>query len=276
MPRTTTFAISIDKWDYRETSQIVRFLTEGAGVVAALARGAFREKNSYQGPIDLLVYSRVTITRGDRETGLDLLTRCEVLTHFPEVRHDLRRYRAAMHLLRVVRETVREGQHLAGLFPLFRAALVALNDRPAAELAPIVFAFEWRLLRILGIGPCLTPCAACGTPMRPIPGASKGSPARGKCAGAEVFLSPADGGLVCLTCAPGRRAVLPVSSAGHRALRRLERATATEMAREPSLRSAFPELRRLLDAYFTYHLERPFEAAAWLDEIVSPGGRPAS
>ena len=54
MARHVTEAICIYRNPYGDTSQIVHWLTRDLGREAALIRGAFREKNRYQGNEDLL------------------------------------------------------------------------------------------------------------------------------------------------------------------------------------------------------------------------------
>src|SRR5262245_28348871 len=95
--RVHTPAIVIQRFAYGETSQVVHLLTEKLGRVVVLAKGAYREKNGYEGPLDLLVRGDVSISLVQgRELGL--LVRRRVATTYPSLRCDLRRFAAASHV----------------------------------------------------------------------------------------------------------------------------------------------------------------------------------
>ena len=188
MARITTIGISIQRIPFSETSQVVHFLTPDLGRVVCIAKGAYRDKNAFQGPLDLLVSSEITLTR--RRGAAALLNRRRLLHHYPGIRRDPAAFARACLVGELLRRGLEEGQGGRGLFLRTTAALELL-DAGGAEAGDLgVLAFQAALLRLLGYGPVLDRCVECGA--RPGPGH-------------RLAAYPASGGVVCRRC-PARGA----------------------------------------------------------------------
>jgi DNA repair protein RecO (recombination protein O) len=230
-----TSAIAIQRFRFAETSQIVHFLSPELGRFVTLAKGAYREKNSYHGPIDLLVRGRVKVSLVEgRELGVLLERRVE--TAYPGLRCDLARFACGQHLLKLIVETNPVGAGGEEVYRLLDRALEAAERLPPERLPMLLLSFDLRLLRLLGLEPRWTGCQRCG-----------------KTRGGRRFV-PAVGGTVCDACVhPGEGTTL---SAGVRRLledlgrRRLD---ALEAPRIDVLRRA----ERVVGAHLGYHLEAP-------------------
>ncbi|MSR47742.1 MAG: DNA repair protein RecO [Planctomycetes bacterium] len=162
--RVETEAVVIQRFPYGESSQIVHLLTAALGRVAVMARGAWRSKNGYEGPLDLLVSGRVTISMIDgRDLGLLLARR--ITTSHPALRSDLARHAAATQLLRRVLhfETVGGG---GGTHALLERALTALETIEPDRIVMLLLAFDLRLLAAHGLTPDVDRCVRCGSPRR--------------------------------------------------------------------------------------------------------------
>lgn len=234
--RIDSAAIAIQRFPYAETSLVVHFLTESHGRLVALVRGAFREKNSYEGPIDLLVQGRVRVALvHGRELGLLLRRRVE--DAFPRVRRDAARFVAASGALRLLVETVPVGQGDAGLYQLFQRFLSAAEEVERVRLPLLSLSFELRLLRWLGLEPCLEGCVRCGA------------------VASFAAFAAGEGGILCRRCAASRQAGFPVREA----TRSLLCALATRPLKDVELPPAavVESARRLLDHHWGYHLDWP-------------------
>lgn len=253
--RRITLAISIHRMPFGETSQIAEFLTEDYGRISALARGAQRAKNSYQGPIDGLVYARIKFSQYHGR-GLDLLLERDVITDFPELRRDLDRFHAACYVTELARHGAPLNQAAPGLFNLFRGALVALHDRPRAELAYVVFAFEWRFLKILGLEPSLNRCVSCDTLVR---GSLQVRESR------RFTVSAERGGLVCSDCGRGS---FRFDGARLELLERIAELPLSQWLSHPQLGQSAGEIREFLNRYLSYHLEHPLPSAVFLGRLL--------
>jgi DNA repair protein RecO (recombination protein O) len=232
--RVETSAIVIQRFAFGESSQIVHLLCERLGRVVVLAKGAWRAKNSFDGPLDLLVRGPATISLVEgRELGL--LVRRRVETNYPLLRRELPRFRAASSLLaRVVRFEL-PGHGAGETFHLFDRALQAAESIEPARLELLRLSFDLRFARLHGIEPVLRQCVRCGAPR------------------ALARFVAADGGAVCVAC---RRASEEGSA--------LDAATGSlllALGEQPLQRVATPSVatqrraRRLLDDHFAWHGE---------------------
>lgn len=235
MPRKVeTTAITIQRYSYAETSQIAHFLTEEHGRVVVMARGAYREKNSYQGPLDLLVRGRITVSfvKG-RELGV--LTGRKVETAYPELRQCLQRFAAASHVLQMVVETVPVGEGDAAAFRLLDRALLACEEVERERLGLLLLSFDLHLLKMLGLAPSLGCCVRCGGQKRLI-----------------AFLAQ-EGGVVCRECHQGGREGMALGRDVYDLLQDLSRRRLQELPRprERTLELA----QRVVDVHLGYHLD---------------------
>lgn len=198
-----TESISILRTPFRETSQVVHLLTPRMGRLAVMIKGAYREKNRYQGNEDLLVLSRVTLSRRSSRS-LDLLREREVLDVFPGLRNDLRRFAAASLVLETLRASIPAGHQVRGIYPLFKDTLYALC-RDVAETDIILFTYLCAFLKIIGFEPVLSRCTGCGR----IPGEN-----------VKLFVSPRRGGVICRKCRSDMNEGLTISSQAAAVLQR--------------------------------------------------------
>jgi DNA repair protein RecO (recombination protein O) len=232
--RVDTPAIVIQRFAYGETSQVVHLLTEKLGRVVVLAKGAYRDKNGYEGPLDLLERGDVSISLVEgRELGLLVKRRLE--TNHPGLRRDLRRFGAAAHLLRQVLHFEPVGGGPGDAFRLLERALAALETLPAERIPLLLLSFDVRFAKLHGFAPEIGHCVRCGSPR------------------ALSRFVPGDGGVVCATC-------LTRAEEGER----IDRATAVllrDLLDQPLAKVAEPaaatlsRARRLVDAHLRWHAD---------------------
>lgn len=231
----------IQRFAFGETSQVVHLLTEERGRVVVLAKGAWRDKNSFEGPLDLLVRGRVVLSLVEgKELGLLLRRRIE--TNYPQLRRDGRRFLAASRLLaRVVRfELVGHGGGES--FRLVDRALLAAETIEPGRLELLLLSFDLRLARQHGIEPVLRQCARCGSPRK-----------------LARFVA-AEGGVVCADCRRGADEGSPIDPATIRLLQELGERPLQRVATPPD--SVLARARRLLDAHLAWHAESAGAGAA--------------
>jgi DNA repair protein RecO (recombination protein O) len=239
------------KFDYSEHSQILRLMTRESGVRSAIAKGVKKEKSSFGGALDLFYLGRAAVVHRPR-AGLDILDSFRVLTAFPGLRADLRRYCAACHLAELLTGMTHEAEPHPALFDLTRGGLSALEAAPPATVPPLIASLELAALAELGFAPSLTCCADCG--------------AAGDAAGeAGAGLSVRHGGLLCAACRakdPAAERVEPGTLATLRAL------AAASPDAAPRIRLPAPArhaIREFLDSFETWRMDRPLRTARFLD-----------
>lgn len=183
MRLSRTPAITLRRYDYSETSQVVRLYSREHGKLHCIAKGAKRAKGAFAGAFDVLVLCDVI--RLEKQPGaLDLLTQAETINEFRGMRGDFGRFSAGCYLADLVEQLTPDAQPQPELFDLLKAALERLDL--GAPVAATALGAEAGALRILGYEPRTGECGLC----------------RSRLSGPEAWFSPRDGGAACLRCTP--------------------------------------------------------------------------
>ena len=175
-------AITIRLTDYSETSQVAALYTREFGCLGALAKGAKRPRNNFEGRLDLLCHSQIVFARKKRTT-LHTLTECKLLDRFMGLRADVSRLYAALYAAELVREMTPLEESQPPVFDLLLDTLRSLSD--GEDVDPRLLLFEARMLALAGYAPRLSACAGCGTEQLPR---------------SSVVYSPLVGGVLCREC----------------------------------------------------------------------------
>jgi DNA repair protein RecO (recombination protein O) len=227
---------------------VVSVLSPEHGVLALLARGAYRPTSRYFAVLDLFCDLELE-WRPRRSSDLGLLVAGARGRSRSRLTSDLEAYRAALAGLEAARLAARPGRPEPELFALTAGLLDALDRRPwlaDVELA----AFDLGYLGALGLEPALAHCASCGRPA-PRPGTPQRS-----------AFSAARGGRLCRPCAlaakaEGARVGLiptPVLTAAE-----VLRASGPGGLAGPTLEAVCAERRgvtEFVERFLEYHLER--------------------
>ncbi|MEN8148410.1 MAG: DNA repair protein RecO [Planctomycetota bacterium] len=235
------------KYDYSETSQILRLLTRESGVVAALAKGSKKEKSSFGGALDLFYLGPAVVLFRPR-AGLHLLTAFTVEEAWPALRRDLKRFYLACHLAEILTGMTREEEPLPGVFDLLVEGLTALSSAGDRSIPALGASLELRLLAELGFAPSLTACGSCGREL----------------AGRERRLSVSFGGLICADCRDTEARPLTVGPGVVEALRTLAASRPRTAARLRLSRADQRAIRGFLTAFTEWRLERKLRTARFL------------
>lgn len=250
-----TLAIPLRLTDYSDSTQIVSLFTRDVGLLEGIAKGAYREKNAFQGAFDIAVLREVVFVER-RTQGLAIVTESSVLDGYRGLRGSWKRHVAASHVVELLRAVITQGDASPALFDLSHAVLRRLSDASEEAISDCLLHFELRALRLLGFLSPIDACAACS---RPWPG--EGRPA---------YFSPRSGGLLCRRCVrarplPGGATTLPGPQ-----VKILQRLAENTLMRENGRleRALSRRLHRLLFEGCIFFLECPFKmvkySPAWL------------
>ncbi len=135
-----------------ETSLIVHWLTEAAGRVATVARGARRPRSSFRGKLDLFFEAEFTFQRA-RTSDLHYLREVALRKTFPALRTDWHRLSQAAYGAALLESTTETDTPLPGLWGLFRGFLERVDAGPPSP--QIILALELKHLAGLGLLPDL-------------------------------------------------------------------------------------------------------------------------
>lgn len=239
MPAVRTPALVLRKFEYGETSQVLHLMTRDRGRVHVLAKGSLKPRSAFLGPLDVLDHGEARIY--PRREGLSILGGFERSAGFPALRRDLDRLQAAFAVLEVLAEASREDHADQGLFDLGVETMRGLESCPAERVPLAVLRFDLRLLAVLGVGPVLGACVACGKGL-------EGEKA--------PLLSPARGGALCGSCRDQDLLALHASRGVLAALGRLGEPDGASSARLSLGPRDLRLARRLADALLRHALEK--------------------
>jgi len=249
-------AICLRTTDFSETSQVLHFLTRGAGVVRLLAKGTKRPKSKSGGALDLLSEGDLVFapSRGD---GLGALMEFAETTSHALLRRDARRLYAALYMIELAGLMVAESDPHPEVYDLLHNSLVRLAQPDAP--APAVLAFyQWRLLVNVGLIGQLESCAACGRAIvaagppardgRPGPPGADGRPGERQ----DVHFSSGQGGLICRDCQAGTAEKLRLDEPALAGLAALRAATGSKAG---GRKVAMPDAQAdAINRMFAYHI----------------------
>jgi DNA repair protein RecO (recombination protein O) len=133
-----------------ETSLIVHWLTPNFGRMATVAKGARRHKSPFLGKLDLFYLADFSFSRS-RRSDLHNLREVVLRETHGAIRQDIFKLRQAAYAAAFVEQATETETPLPHIFELFREFL----ERLCATKFPaqIIFAFELKMLRELGLEP---------------------------------------------------------------------------------------------------------------------------
>jgi len=207
----TTEAVVLKTMKYRDTSRIVTLYSRDFGKFAVIAKGA-RDRNSRFGA-SLNVMSRVIAVIYRKENwDLQLLSQCDVADSYRHIAEDMERLATGMSVVELLDHVTHAEEENPQLFELLIHTLYTINTAPR-NVINALYAFEVRLLDILGFRPNFLTCFHCGVPIN--------ETTVGK-AGAELKLGY--GGVLCSDCSSHGMGVDAVSAGSVKILQHLQEA----------------------------------------------------
>ena len=136
-----------------ETSLIVHWLTPSFGRISTVAKGARRPKSSFAGKLDLFYEADISFARS-RKSDLHILREVNLRGTNKFLRDDILKLNRAAYAAAFIEQATETETALPAVFDLLREFLKALGAQQSPA-ATIVFAFELKLLRELGLAPDL-------------------------------------------------------------------------------------------------------------------------
>lgn len=241
----TDDAVTLSVSDYSETSQIACLFTRHSGRLSVIAKGSKRPKNRFGGPLDRLQCAQAVFSLS-RRGGLGTLVELSPQGDTSGLGRRLEAFYAASTIAELVRLGTEELDPHAEVFKLLQHTLTRLSQ--GDDSAILLFWFEARFLRELGLLPQLAVCVSCG---------------RKRPAGQAGRFDPAAGGIRCRSCRGGGSTVTACGKALE-ALAFLSAAGPGEAARVRLSKQTAADMRKVLGAYWPHVLGRAPRAIKWV------------
>lgn len=225
---------------YGESDRIVSFLTEDAGKLTGIAKGARNSRRRFANCLNPFTLVRVHY-RTRRAGGMVFMDSCDLLT-LPGELADPMKFAYASYLIELVDFLTVEGQSVPEVFTLVDGALGRLRE--ASATATFLRAFELRLLRHAGVEPRFDVCGRCARPLD-----------------AGGLYDPPSGSILCVNCR-GEGVGLETHPATLAYLTNLQ-AVKPERRPVPAV-DVTAEAATLLGHILALHLPRPLKSVAMI------------
>ena len=251
MEHEKTDAIVLRVVEFSETSCIVTFFSRSLGKISAIAKGARRKKNPYEGALDLVAICRIVFLHKSSQS-LDILTEAKLERRFRSASTDLDRFYAGLYLIELLNLLTDEADPHELLFDAACLAIERIDSQFALKEALIEF--EIRMLDLLGHLPMLTQCVSCGRTRKTMN---------------RVHFGLNEGGVICPDCRPGKQNIISLSSEGLELLLKLtdQKTKKAEPVDISSNHPAYAEVRRLVSKYILHLIGYPPRLQKYLGNL---------
>jgi len=240
-------AIVLRHANWGEADRLVTLYTREQGKLRAIAKGARKITSRKAGHLEPFTQVKLQLARG---RDLFIVTQADTLDAYQSLRENLVLTGYASYLVELLdRFVYEEGSANPTIFRLLAESLKRLADGEDTWLA--VRYYEMRLLDFLGFRPQLLKCANCGREIKP----------------EDQFFSFSLGGVVCLRCGQGLPHLKSISVETLKYLRHFQRSGYGEAARARPSAEVRAETENLMQAYFTYLLERELNSPGFLKSV---------
>ena len=242
-------AVVLRHANWGEADRILTIYTREQGKLRAIAKGVRKIRSHKAGHLEPFTHITVQLARS---RDIPIVTQVETLDPYLPLRDDLTRTGYAAYVLELLdRFTYEEEGGNPALFRLLTDTLERLCG--TAEVWAVVRFYEMRLLDFLGFRPQLFECANCRNPIQPV----------------DQFFSAPAGGVICPGCGTGLPGLWPVSMDVLKYLRHFQRSSYNEAARARVARELQKEVETLMQAYFTFLLERGLNTPGFIKRVAS-------
>lgn len=239
------------RWrSYGESDKIATLLTEDAGKLTGIAKGAKNSRRRFANSLEPLARVRVHF-RQRPGAGLAFLESCELLA--PNAAFcEPTRFAYGSYVAELTDRLTVEEDPAHNLYGLLELALAELERGPATSA--FLRGFELQLLAGLGLEPQLDSCGRCQRAWR------DDQPA---------WIATHHGTLACDACRSAEDATLPVAA---EVLLRLDALKDTPLAdcRAQSLGALAADAGQLTGRLLALHLARPLQSVKLIEQLTRP------
>ncbi|MGD0948500.1 MAG: DNA repair protein RecO [Candidatus Binatia bacterium] len=238
-PSQASQAIILRTRAYGESDKIVTFLTEDAGKLTGIAKGAKNSRRRFANCLDPFTRVRAHF-RSRPGAGLVFLESCDLLEPVGAL-VDPAKFAYGSYLVELIDQLTAEAYPVRELYNLLVEGLDEL--RYGAATAALLRAFEVQLLCRAGYDPELQHCGRCRRRL-----------------GAAAFLDPIHGSIVCAGCRSREEPLIPVGPRTLAALQRLKGQPLNQLRGHRLPGSVATEAAQLMGRLLALHLPRPLRS----------------
>ena len=235
--RNRTFhaqAVVLRHVEYGEADRILTLFSLERGKFQAIAKGVRKIKSRKAGHLEPFTHVSLFLAEG---RNLAIITQAETIRNFAGIKADLKLTGYAAYAIELLDRFTQEEGRNPELFQLLVETLQRLEDDP--EPLTSLHYYEVQLLALLGFRPELNKCVACGKKIEPV----------------DQYFSPKLGGVLCPNCNAKDPQAWRISMPVLKYFRFFQRSAYSQVRGRVIPPQVEPELKALLERYFTYLLE---------------------
>jgi len=240
-------AVVLRHANWGEADRILTLYTREQGKLRAVAKGARKIRSRKAGHLEPFTHITLQLAKS---RDIPIVTQVETIDPYLPLRETLVLTGYASYVMELLdRFTYEEDGGNLSLFRLLTDTLARLCS--TADTWAIVRYYEMRLLDFLGFRPHLFECANCRTAIEPV----------------DQYFSPSAGGVICPKCGNGLPGLWNVSVDALKYLRHFQRSNYNEASRAKVAPKIQKEVETLMQAYFTYLLERGLNTPGFIKRV---------
>ncbi|MFQ5797813.1 MAG: DNA repair protein RecO [Bacteroidota bacterium] len=249
-------AVVLKSMKYRETSKIVTLYTRRYGKLRVVAKGARQPKSKFGGSLESMTHiTAIFYRRENRE--LHTLSQAEIRSGYFRIHSNLEKLSIGLAIVDLVSACFHDEEENESAFRLL-AQTLQLLDVANENTRNVLFAFEARLVSLLGFQPNFKSCAVCRGQLS-LDGGKR-----------EVIFDLARGGLLCARCEKDGTRKVKMSRAACRALEVFLNGPLDAVTQLTLTRTLEKEVNEVLSSFFRYHVGgvKLFRSEEMLSRIV--------
>lgn len=236
---------------YGESDKIVTFLTEDAGKLTGIAKGAKNSKRRFANCLEPFTRVRVHYRLPRAGTTLVFMESCDLLRPVSALAEPSK-LAYGSYLIELVDVLTEEAHPIRRVYQLLDSALDSLERSPAT--AAFLRAFELQLLCDAGYEPQLLQCGLCRKDLT---------------AEAGAYFDATKGMVLCAQCSNGRRDLLATNVASLVILEELKRRELAQLSDRRLGRDTANDLAQLMGYLLAEHLKRPLRSLKLIASLTA-------
>ncbi|MDD2702945.1 MAG: DNA repair protein RecO [Candidatus Omnitrophica bacterium] len=160
MPILRTDAIVLRRFNFRETSLIVSFLTEEFGKVSGLLKGIRKDPRKFASTVEPFSHNEIIFYKS-RHSTLHLVSQCDIKNDFVSLRKNLGRVGTASVMMELADAVMPAEDRNTEVFGITLRALSELAVTTKPEKIETIF--KIKLLSLSGFKPHFDSCISCAS-----------------------------------------------------------------------------------------------------------------
>ena len=237
------YGIVVRQADYKEYHKMLTIFTPRYGMVSVLSPASKRPKSPLRAGSELFVFGNFSVkVKGGKSTLEDV----EIVDSFYELRMDIEGLSCAYYLRDFCEYVSQDDQATPEIFSLFiRCLTLICHNKIDSRL--VRYAFEVKIMQILGLNVVLDKCIECGKDTE------------------KHFFNIEEGGVVCDQCGTKNFTTLEVSPQAVNILKLISELPLDKLSVIKMTDSVQNEMNSFWTEYLKWHLDKNFRSSDFMD-----------